>query len=150
MYTLPVVFAMLFLKGDALGVSRYSPDRVSHVGWVSGACILAQKKTFVDANLFDEGIFLYMEEIDLFYRARCEVLIFPEAKFIHTGAASSGSKKTPVINIYRGLVYFYRKHRSIIEQAILLAMLRAKARLAIALGSKTIKTTYEQALDALG
>ena len=150
MYTLPIVFAMLFLKGDALGVSRYSPNSIKRVGWISGACILAQKQTFVDADLFDEDIFLYMEEIDLFYRAKREVLFYPEAEFIHTGSASSGSRKTPVINIYKGLVYFYRKHGSIMEQAILLTMLRTKARLAIALGGKKTKTMYEQALDAIG
>ena len=147
MYTLPVVFAMLFLKGDALGVSRYSPNEVRRVDWISGACILAQKQTFVDAGLFDEGIFLYMEEIDLFYRAKREVIFCPEAEFIHTGAASSGSRKTPVINIYTGLVYFYRKHRSIMEQNILLFLLRLKARIAIALGNRN---TYEQALAAIG
>lgn len=146
MYTLPIIFAMLFLKGDALGISRYSPNSVTRVGWISGACMLAQKQTFVDAGLFDESIFLYMEEIDLLYRAKRTVLFYPDAQFIHTGAASSGSRRTPVINIYQGLLYFYKKHRSIIEQHILLALLRLKASVAIALGSRSLRNTYEQAL----
>lgn len=149
MYSLPVVFAMLFLKGDNYGITRYSPSRARRVDWISGACILARKQTFIKAGLFDEGIFLYMEEIDLFYRAKRQVYFYPDAQFIHIGAASSVSRKTPVVNIYRGLVYFYRKHRSIMEQKILLVLLSLKARIAIALGSRTLKNTYEQALDAI-
>lgn len=156
LYTLPVVFIMLFLKGDRLGISRYSPDKTSSVDWISGACILAKKQSFVDVGLFDEGIFLYMEEIDMFYRAKqkgYEVMFYPDAKFIHTGAASSGNKKTPVVNIYKGLIYFYRKHRTIMEQRLLIAFLTLKAYVAIAiaaaLGKEDIRGTYVQALQVI-
>jgi GT2 family glycosyltransferase len=146
MYSLAVVFMMLFCKGDSLGITRYSPSTTTKVDWISGACILAKRESFIDAGLFDEGIFLYMEEIDLLYRAKRDVVFYPDAEFVHTGAASSGSRRTPVINIYKGLLYFYKKHRSIMEQRILLAMLRLKANVAIALGSRNLRNTYEQAL----
>lgn len=152
-YSLPVVFFMLFLKGDALGLTRYSPDRIRVVDWVSGACLAGFKKVFLDTELFDEGIFMYMEEIDLLYRAAKKgytTLFTPDATFIHTGAASSGSRKEPVLNIYRGLLYFYRQHRSIMELGVLKLLLRCKAVIALGAGKATrnkyLTTTYEEAL----
>src|SRR5205085_2037641 len=42
-YSLPIVFAKLFLRGNHWGVSRSSPNTTKRVGWVSGACILTKK-----------------------------------------------------------------------------------------------------------
>jgi GT2 family glycosyltransferase len=60
-YTPAIVFAALFLKGDYYGLTRYSPDHVKKVGWISGACILTKKNYFNESGKFDEGIFMYME-----------------------------------------------------------------------------------------
>lgn len=151
-YNLPVVFAMLFLRADSLHLTRYSPDKTKKVAWVSGACLGGTKEAFLDTGLFDERIFMYMEEIDLLYRARQKgytVFFYPDARFIHTGAASSGSHKTPVINIFRGLRYFYTKHKSIMELRALNVLLWLKATLAIVigtvLGKRDLVDTYEQA-----
>lgn len=152
-FTIPVVLLMLFFKGDSLRLTRYSPDKVKKVDWVSGACLMGEKSAFLDVGLFDEGIFMYMEEIDLLYRAKQKgyaVFFVPEARFIHTGAASSSSRRTPVVNIYRGLVYFYKKHRSIMEVSLLVFMLRLKATLAIIIGkisrNRPLVQIYEEAL----
>lgn len=154
MYTLPVVFFMLFLKGDSLGITRSSPAREKSVDWVSGACLMGKKENFLNVGLFDEAIFMYMDEIDFLYRARQKgytTAFYPQARFIHTGAASSADRRQPVLNIYRGLLYFYRKHRSIMEERLLRIMLIAKALLAIQLGRLTgnqaLISTYEQALQ---
>ncbi|MDP4010957.1 MAG: glycosyltransferase family 2 protein, partial [Candidatus Roizmanbacteria bacterium] len=69
-YSLPVVFGALFAKGDHWGFSRQSPDKITRIDWVSGACILTTKKIFSKLNGFDEKIFMYMDEIDLLYRAK--------------------------------------------------------------------------------
>ncbi len=151
-YTLPVVAIMLFLKGDTLGITRSSPDRITYTDWVSGACLFAAKSAFLDVGLFDESIFMYMEEIDLLYRARKKgygTFFYPDARFIHVGAASSGSKKQPVLNIYRGLLYFYTKHRTIIEKQVLQCLLWVKAVISVIIGRVTGNTylvsTYEEA-----
>lgn len=152
-FSLPVVALMLFSKGDALGITRYSPTSVKQVAWVSGACIMATKHAFEEVGLFDEGIFMYMEEVDLLERAKKKgytTFFTPDARFVHVGAASSGSRKAPVANIYRGLLYFYRTHRSIMEQWVLVFMLRMKAYIALGLGKIThnasLTTIYEEAL----
>lgn len=153
MYTLPVIFLMLFGKGDSLGITRSSPEEIKKVDWVSGACLIGQRNSFVDIGLFDEDIFMYMEEVDFFYRAKQKgysVLFYPGASFVHTGAASSANRKTPVVNIYRGLLYFYHKHKDPFSLLILQVLLTLKALAAITvgrmIGKKDLFITYEQAL----
>jgi GT2 family glycosyltransferase len=153
MFTLPVVFIMLFLKGDVLGFTRSSPSRISDVDWVSGACLMGRRSDFIAVGLFDEKIFLYMDEIDFLYRAKQKgyrIVYNPNARFIHVGAASSGTKKTPILNIYTGLLYFYTKHRSRLELWILKSFLRVKAYMVIVLctliGRKETVSIYEKAL----
>lgn len=155
-YSLPVVALMLFVKGDYWGATRVSPNEERRVDWVSGACLIGQKSAFVQVGLFDEGIFMYMEEIELLYRAREQgyaTFFVPEARFIHTGAASSADRRTPVVNIYRGLLYFYQKHRGKLALAALRAMLGAKALAAILvgrmIGRPAVVQTYEEALSIL-
>ncbi|MCX6793672.1 MAG: hypothetical protein NTY06_01055 [Candidatus Gottesmanbacteria bacterium] len=79
-----------------------------------------------------------MDEIEFLYRAGKKgysVFFTPHAKFIHTGAASSANSRSPVKNIFRGLMYFYRKHRTPIEVTVLKFMLRQKAKIAVLVGS---------------
>lgn len=152
-FSLPVVFAALFLKGDRLGLTRWSPNGVRRVDWVSGACILAPKRLFENGLLFDEGIFMYMEEIDLLYRARQKgyaTYFYPRSLIVHLGAASSTNKrKGPVLNIYRGFIYLYGKHYPGWRLAILKVFLRAKAAIAWfvgeILGNAFLKETYAEA-----
>jgi GT2 family glycosyltransferase len=143
---------MLFLKGDALRLTRYSPDRPRPVDWVSGACLMAQKKVFEDGLLFDENIFMYMDEIDLLFRAKMKgyrTYFFPSAKFIHVGSGSAVGRKQPVLNIYHGLVYFYRKHYGGVSIFLLRTLLKLKAVVAVAIGELTgnvyLKETYNEA-----
>lgn len=152
-YSLPVVFLMLFCKGDRLGITRSSPDAITNTDWVSGACIIGKKQDFTDAGLFDEDIFMYMDEVDFLYRAGKKgytTMFFPDARFLHIGAASSEGKKMPVINIYRGLVFFYKKHAHTWEQRTLHVLLRIKAYAAIVIGRLTgnsgLVNLYEKAL----
>lgn len=153
-YTLPVVALMLFAKGDHWGMTRYCPEKTQRVDWVSGACFMGQKSSFLDAGLFDENIFMYMEDIEFLYRARKKgylAFFFRSAEFIHTGSGSSADRRTPVVNIYRGLRYFYEKHESPRALWMLGAMLKFKALLAIQIGRimrrKDLVQTYEEALS---
>lgn len=152
-FSLPVVFAALFLKGDYIGLTRYSPNRVRKVDWVSGACILAAKKLFMQDLLFDEEIFMYMEEIDLLMRAKKKgypTYFYPRSLIVHLGAASSTNKrKGPVLNIYRGFLYLYRKHGSPFGLFAVRFMLKTKAAIAwsigVLLGKQLLQETYEEA-----
>jgi GT2 family glycosyltransferase len=151
-YSLPVVFGALFLKGDYWGLTRSSPDDVQRMDWVSGACILTKKEYFQSLGGFDENIFMYMEEIDLLYRAQKKGLstyIYPPAKFIHLGSASSNGKTYPILQVYNGFLYFYKKHHSAFAVTLLKRMLQLKATISILIGKITKSTylteTYEKA-----
>ncbi len=156
-YTLPVVFGALFLKGDYWGLTRYSPPRARKVDWVSGACIMTKKEYFTALGGFDEGIFMYFEEVDLLYRALKRgytTWIYPQAEFVHLGASSSGGKKAyPIIQVYRGFAYFYKKHYSPMALIFLTFLLQLKARIAIwvgrATGNAPLVQTYEKAQGTL-
>jgi len=153
-FSLPVVFSILFLKGDVLGITRWSPNTTKKVDWVSGACLMAPKKIFLDGLMFDEGIFMYMDEVDLLYRAHkkgYEVYFYPQSIVVHVGSGSSIDKrKGPILNIFRGLQLFYRKYHPGFQMSVLQGMLQCKALLGISIGMVTgnsvLKTTYEEAL----
>ena len=151
-YTLPVIFAALFLRGDYWGLTRYSPKTLKEVDWISGACILSKKQYLNSINGYDETIFMYMDEIDLLYRAKNfghRVFFYPDARFIHLGSASSQSRKYPILQVYSGLLYFYKKHHSTSSQLLLKIMLKLKAAIGLTVGqilnNKYLKETYAKA-----
>jgi len=106
-FTLPVVFATLLLRGDYWGLTRSSPNKFSQVDWISGACIMTSKKYYQRLGGFDKNIFMYMEEVDLLYRAKkigLETFFYPESQIIHLGSASSTGKTFPILQVYKGFI----------------------------------------------
>ena len=135
-YTLPITFISLFLKGDQLHLSRSSPTLVKKTEWVSGACLMIGKNKFNTLGGFDEKIFMYMDEVDLCFRARhkgIDIIFYPEAVFTHIGSASSKDKRTSYINLFNGLLYFYKKHWPQ-KLVFLKVLLRLKAGLSMGIG----------------
>ncbi|MBI4137286.1 glycosyltransferase family 2 protein [Candidatus Roizmanbacteria bacterium] len=156
-YSLPVTFGMLFLKGDHINLTRWSPQETKRVDWLSGACMIMKKDLFESLGGFDEGIFMYMEEVEFLHRAkdhRYDTYFYPGALVMHIGAAASGSKKTPVLNIYRGLLYYYTKHRTPQELLLLKLMLKTKAAISYILGilshNSYLRETYAKAYTLVG
>lgn len=151
-FTLPVVFASLLLKGDYWGLTRFSPEKFKKVDWVSGACILTKKSYYNKLDGFDKNIFMYMEEVDLLYRAKkigLNTFFYPEAKIIHLGSASSGGKTFPILQVYKGFIFFYKKHYSFFHLLILHFILKTKALIALLIGkiknNQYLIETYEKA-----
>ncbi len=150
-----VVALMLFKEhfGGSRFV-RWSPEESTGVDWLMGAAFMARKEVFQKIGGLDEKLFMYMEEVEWFYRAKqagFKAYFLKEAEIVHLGRGSSVSgKKEPILNIYKGILYFYRKHKSPIELFILRTMLKLKALLALILGwlknDKYLKETYGQAI----
>jgi GT2 family glycosyltransferase len=94
-----------------------------------------------------------MEEIDLLMRARKKgyrTYFYPGSQIIHLGGGSSTNKrKGPIINIYKGLLFVYKKHYSKFALFWVRIFLRTKAIIAMSigfvLGSEHLKTTYAEA-----
>jgi hypothetical protein len=151
-FTLPVVFASLLLKGDYWGLTRSSPDKFCQVDWISGACIMTTKKHYDRLGGFDENIFMYMEEVDLLYRAKklgLNTFFYPKSQIIHLGSASSNGKTFPILQVYKGFLFFYKKHYSKFGLFILRLILKFKALIAYLIGkirgNRYLIETYEEA-----
>lgn len=153
--TLGVAAIMLFKEHFRPSVRvRTSFTETKEVDWVMGAAMLIRKKVFKKVGFLDEKIFMYMEEVEFCYRIKkmgWQVQFFPEARITHFGRGSSKTGKTdPILNIYRGLIYFYQKHRSWWELWLLKLMLKLKALLALLVGffkrDNYLTETYGQAL----
>lgn len=72
-----------------------------------GACILFSKEVLDKVGGFDEKMFMYAEEVELFLRINNEIIFAPEAVVTHLGGKSGG---TQLISELRGIEYLYRKH----------------------------------------
>jgi len=134
---------------------RGSFAKIKKIDWVMGAAMMIKKKALEEAGSLDENIFMYMEEVELCYRlkkAGWQVYFYPHAEITHLGRASSKTgKKEPILNIYKGLLYFYKKHRTKGELMLLQLMLKIKALLSwllgVLIGDKYLKETYGQAFS---
>jgi hypothetical protein len=83
-------------------------------GYVEGAYLLARREVIDQVGGLDERIFMYAEDVDWcyrFHRAGWEVWYLPQAPVIHYGGQSSRSLRGRMeAELYRGRVYFFRKH----------------------------------------
>jgi hypothetical protein len=62
--------------------------------WVSGGCVLVRRAVLEEVGLFDEGYFLYFEEVDLSWRAAragWQSWYEPAASVLHEAGASTGA-----------------------------------------------------------
>jgi N-acetylglucosaminyl-diphospho-decaprenol L-rhamnosyltransferase len=82
--------------------------------WVSGACILVRRSVLEELDGFDEGFFMYCEDIDLCRRLRSaghELVFEPQAVVSHEGGASAPrTSLLPVLAASR--IRYAAKHRS--------------------------------------
>ena len=150
-YNLFNLFLMLF-GGERLGLVRSSPDKVTKVDWVSGACMMVRADVFKEIKGFDENLFMYMDDVELCFRAKKNGFLtyfYPNLKIIHEERGSS-DKTFAIINIYKGILYFYKKHKPLWEYNLVKILLNAKAVIAFVIGTiignNYLKKTYKQAL----
>jgi GT2 family glycosyltransferase len=146
---------LLLLGGQKLGVLDASPKKVQKVDWVKGALLMIRRDVFEQLRGFDERIFMYTEDMELCYRAKMagkQIYFYPNVLVEHKDYGST-SRTFAIVNIYRSLLYFYKKHRSPSEYALLKFVMSAKAVVLIAVGTVTRKRylvdTYQKALGAI-
>jgi N-acetylglucosaminyl-diphospho-decaprenol L-rhamnosyltransferase len=99
------------------GLADYRAPTVESgpVDAVNGAFMLIRRKALEKVGLFDEGYWMYMEDLDLCYRfARAGLITWyePSVTVHHVKHGSSGKWRTPRLNyaFHYGMLRFYRKH----------------------------------------
>lgn len=150
-YNLGNVFIML-LGGERAGLLRSSPQRTQHVDWASGGAMMVKGDMFKKMGGFDENFFMYVEDMELCFRAKklgFETHYFPDILVEHKTLGSS-NRTFAILNIYKGLLYFYKKHFSYVEYLLVRLLLMLKAYMAIFIGLVTqnnyLTSTYKKAL----
>lgn len=91
-------------------------SQIQEVDWVSGSCLLAKREMLEKIGLLDERFYLYVEDVDLCYRAKksgFSVFYFPAVVVIHHIGKSTEKKKiNMLVEHHRSMYYFYRKHHN--------------------------------------
>ncbi len=82
---------------------------------VNGAFMLIRRSALDEVGLFDEGYWMYMEDLDLSYRfAQAGWLSWyePGAKVAHVKSGTAGEIRSPRLTyaFHYGMLRFYRKH----------------------------------------
>lgn len=151
------IFPLLLLL---LGLQRFgtvdkNPEKISKVDWVKGALLMIKRSVFEKLGGFDEQIFMYMEDMELCYRAKKHGYLsyfFPTEGILHKDQGSS-NREFAIVNIYKNLLYFYKKHRPFWEYILVKLLLQSKAILLILYGKLFHKeyfvATYEKALTVV-
>lgn len=110
---LPLIKKIFSKPYHIYDLSWYESDH--NPGWLMGACVLFRKKDFESVGGFDEEIFMYAEEVELYRRLKSKfngIVHFTT----HTSVVHIGSASTKKANAYRlvhelkGIEYIYKKH----------------------------------------
>lgn len=84
-----------------LGTQEGTEPRI--VDWLSGACLMVRGETFTAIGGFDEGYFMFVEDVDLCFRAKklgWRSLFIPEASLTHLGAHSTGPRMGEMVKAH--------------------------------------------------
>lgn len=140
----------LFLFG--LQKINHSQKKITEVDWVKGGLLMIRKDIFQKLSGFDENIFMYIEDMELCYRAKLrgyKTMFYPDVNVVHAEHGST-NRSFAIVNIYKGLLYFYKKHKSYPEYLYVKILLLIKAVIAIIIGrvfrNDYLVKTYKQAI----
>jgi len=145
------IFLLTLGLDEVFGV-RSSPLGFAEVDFVSGGFMIIRKKIFEELKGFDENLFMYVEDMEFCFRVKkigYKVVFDPQVVISHHGHGSS-SRSFAIKNIYKGILYFYKKHGSPISYFTVKTVLIIKAGFLVIIGkiinNKYLYNTYSQAL----
>lgn len=73
-------------------------EQPMRVDWVTGGSVLLRLDALREVGLFDDGFFLYNEEVELMWRLRragWEIATEPRSRVVHFGGAATGVSNAP-------------------------------------------------------
>ena len=143
---------LMLLGFERFGFLRFNPKDSQKVDWVSGANLMMKADVFNNIGRFAKEMFMYMEDMELCFRAKTkgfDTYFYKEVEVIHKERGSS-NKTFAVVNIYKGIKFFYKTHKPLWQYASALFLLNAKALILVVLGkiinNKYLTATYIAAL----
>ncbi len=80
------------------------------VDWVSGAAVLLRREALAQSGLFDEGYFMYVEDVDLCWRLRqsgWQVGYCPEVRVVHYIGRTSRQQSARMLLAHHRSMYRY-------------------------------------------
>jgi N-acetylglucosaminyl-diphospho-decaprenol L-rhamnosyltransferase len=119
---------------------------------VNGAFMLIRRAALDEVGLFDEGYWMYMEDLDLCYRlteAGWVTWYEPSATVIHVKAGTAGPDRSVRLNraFHYGMYRFYRKHYAADRNPLF--NLIVYGGIAVALILSVVRTEARRSLRAL-
>ncbi len=146
---------IMLLGFERFGFLRSSPNKIQKVDWVSGACMMVKKDVFQKLIGFDEKLFMYVEDMEICFRAKKAGFLtyfYPNLSLKHKSLGSS-NRTFAIINIYKGILHFYSRHKTYFEYLVAKTLLVAKAKILIMVGLLTfnseLRDRYKKAILSL-
>lgn len=131
--------------------NKFSPRTLQEVDWIEGSFFIIRQDLFNKIGGFDENFFMYVEDMELCYRIEklgYKVYFYKNSYVVHLGQGSS-DRTFAVVSIYKGMMYFYKKHKSTLEYSVLKMLLMIKAVgvffLGLLIGNSYLVKTYKEA-----
>jgi GT2 family glycosyltransferase len=100
----------------ALGITPLLliPELACCVDWVTGASVMLRSAALREIGLFDDGFFLYFEEVELMHRMRAagwEVWHEPASRVMHIGGVATGVSDGRTVAKRPYPAYWFRSRR---------------------------------------
>ncbi|HET7568018.1 MAG TPA: glycosyltransferase family 2 protein [Gaiellaceae bacterium] len=112
----PAAAALGLLTLSRAGITQSGGTATRAVDWAMAAALLVRREALDEVGLFDEGFFIYSEEVDLQYRLRRAgwgVQYFPSVTVVHHESQfSAGVPHRRVNEQWRSRHRYWRKHHS--------------------------------------
>jgi len=89
------------------------PQQMAPVDALSGSFMFLRRETLQEVGLLDEEYFMYGEDLDLCYRikqAGWDIFYVPDTQIIHFKGKSTEASASTVLDFYRAMHIFVRKH----------------------------------------
>jgi N-acetylglucosaminyl-diphospho-decaprenol L-rhamnosyltransferase len=139
-------------ESGSLAAYRAPDVESGPVDAVNGAFMLIRRAALDEVGLFDEGYWMYMEDLDLCYRlARAGWVTWyePSVTVIHVKAGTTGPDRSIRLNraFHYGMYRFYRKHYAL--ERNFLVNLAVYSGIALNLLVTVVRTEARRSLRAL-
>lgn len=119
-------------------ISKNDNDFPKHIDWVSGAALFIRRDIFDKIGGWDDGFFLYLEDVDLCWMVKklgYKIILDDSTEIIHLQGGSLSKNRLKQKYYYNSQRYLFKKHYGMSSVFILL-LIRLPHKLLFLLKSK--------------